>query len=191
MHRDHDDEPVFRRSEWGTTRYVYNPRNPIGLTLIIGSVLFAAGALYHLRASSSWSEGELHDAVHSAARTLEAEDQKFASWTGGYSSMIRDAIEDSGEGPSTGGVVRVSEVDDTYDRDADTTVDRFEAGTEDVDTVYCLSVSPPEPEPAVTSVELPLTVIVDEGRCGWTGAASSWWEAGWTERRAHVVMLTS
>ncbi|MFJ3702980.1 MULTISPECIES: hypothetical protein [unclassified Streptomyces] len=165
MRRDHDDEPVFRRSEWGTTRYVYNPRNPIGLALIIGSLLFAVGALYHLRASSSWSEGELRDAVHSAAGALESEDQKFASWTGGYGSMIRDAIEDSGEGPSTGGAVSVSEVDDTYDQDADATVDRFEVSTEDVDTVYCLGVSPPEPEPTLDSVELTLTVTVDEGRC--------------------------
>ncbi|MFE4691413.1 hypothetical protein ACFRH6_15290 [Streptomyces sp. NPDC056749] len=167
MRRDHDDEPVFRRSEWGTTRYVYNPRNPIGLALIIGSLLFAVGALYHLRASSSWSEGELHDAVHSAAGTLESEDQTFASWTGGYNSMIRDAIEDSGEGPSTGGAVSVSEVDDTYDRDAPAGVDRFEVSSEDVDTVYCLSVSPPEPEPEPTleDVELSLAVGVDEGRC--------------------------
>ncbi|MFD9290040.1 hypothetical protein ACFWBV_17475 [Streptomyces sp. NPDC060030] len=127
--------------------------------------MFAAGALYFLHASSSWSEGELHDAVHSAVRTLDAEDQTFAPWTGGYRVMIRDAIEDSGEGPSTGGVVRVSEVDDQYDPDAPAGVDRFEVSTEDVDTVYCLSVSPPEPEPTVTSVELALDVTVDEGRC--------------------------
>lgn len=38
---DHDREPVFRRSQWGTQRYYYNPRNPIGLTLIIVSLLFA------------------------------------------------------------------------------------------------------------------------------------------------------
>ncbi|MFC9408898.1 hypothetical protein ACFRAA_13515 [[Kitasatospora] papulosa] len=165
MRRDHDDEPVFRRSEWGTTRYVYNPRNPIGLGLIIGSLVFAVVALYSLHASSSWSEGELRDAVHSAARTLEAEDQTFASWTGGYRSMIRDAIEDSGEGPSSGGPVSVSEVDDTYDRDAPDGVDRFEVGSEDVDTVYCVGVSPPEPEPTLDKVELDLAVSVDEGRC--------------------------
>ncbi|MGW4160294.1 hypothetical protein [Streptomyces sp. NPDC004788] len=37
--RDH--EPVFKKSRWGTNRYTYNPDNPIGLALIIGSVLFA------------------------------------------------------------------------------------------------------------------------------------------------------
>jgi len=36
-----DDEPVFKKSTWGTNRYVYNPNNPIGLALIILSVVFA------------------------------------------------------------------------------------------------------------------------------------------------------
>ncbi|MFJ8160112.1 hypothetical protein ACIRBY_04190 [Streptomyces sp. NPDC096136] len=35
----HDDEPVFRRSAWGT-RYSYNPRNPLGLALIVLTLLF-------------------------------------------------------------------------------------------------------------------------------------------------------
>lgn len=39
---DHDDEPVFKRSKWGTNRYYYNPDNPIGLALIVISLLFAA-----------------------------------------------------------------------------------------------------------------------------------------------------
>ncbi|MFF2406768.1 hypothetical protein [Streptomyces sp. NPDC058092] len=38
---DRDDEPVFIRSKWGTSRYVYNPRNPVGLALILSSLLFA------------------------------------------------------------------------------------------------------------------------------------------------------
>jgi hypothetical protein len=38
---DRDDEPVFIRSKWGTSRYVYNPRNPVGLALILLSLLFA------------------------------------------------------------------------------------------------------------------------------------------------------
>lgn len=36
-----DDEPVFKKSKWGTSRYVYNPNNPIGLALIVASVGFA------------------------------------------------------------------------------------------------------------------------------------------------------
>ncbi|MFF1506465.1 hypothetical protein [Streptomyces sp. NPDC058326] len=29
-----NDEPVFKKSKWGTSRYVYNANNPIGLALI-------------------------------------------------------------------------------------------------------------------------------------------------------------
>ncbi|MEU9861944.1 hypothetical protein AB0D99_13770 [Streptomyces sp. NPDC047971] len=36
-----DDEPVFKKSTWGTSRYVYNANNPLGLALIIASVGFA------------------------------------------------------------------------------------------------------------------------------------------------------
>ena len=35
-----DDEPVFKRSPLGTNRYEYNPRNPVGLALIIITVVF-------------------------------------------------------------------------------------------------------------------------------------------------------
>ncbi|MDI3407814.1 hypothetical protein [Streptomyces cavernicola] len=38
---DDDHEPVFKKSRWGTSRYVYNLNNPVGLALAIGSVLFA------------------------------------------------------------------------------------------------------------------------------------------------------
>ncbi|MFE7185656.1 hypothetical protein [Streptomyces erythrochromogenes] len=34
------DEPVFKRSKWGTNRYYYNPRNPVGLALIVVTLLF-------------------------------------------------------------------------------------------------------------------------------------------------------
>ncbi|MCM2417750.1 hypothetical protein [Streptomyces sp. RKAG293] len=40
-----DDEPVFKRSNWGTSRYYYNPRNPLGLALIVITLLVAATML--------------------------------------------------------------------------------------------------------------------------------------------------
>ncbi|MFJ7587486.1 hypothetical protein ACIQZO_08810 [Streptomyces sp. NPDC097617] len=40
-----DDEPVFKRSKWGTNRYEYNPRNPIGLALIVITLVFGATML--------------------------------------------------------------------------------------------------------------------------------------------------
>ncbi|MFF4571292.1 hypothetical protein [Streptomyces sp. NPDC001410] len=36
-----ENEPVFKRSKWGTNRYEYNPQNPLGLALIVLSVAFA------------------------------------------------------------------------------------------------------------------------------------------------------
>ncbi|NEB35992.1 hypothetical protein [Streptomyces sp. SID14515] len=165
MSKDHDDEPIFIRSNWGTSRYVYNPRNPVGAGLIIGSLLFAAGGIFYLYASSSWSEGELRDAVRVAVRNLESEPQTLGSWTGGYDSMIRDALEESGEGPSNGGVVYVEDADNPYDEDADRSVDRFEVTAKDVDAAFCLSVSPPEPEPGLTSIQVSLSITVEEGDC--------------------------
>ncbi|MET9766080.1 hypothetical protein [Streptomyces sp. NPDC006415] len=159
------DEPILVRSNWGTSRYVYNPRNPVGAGLIIGSLLFAAGGMYYLHASSSWSAGELRDAVNVAVRNLEATPQTVGSWAGGYESMIRDALEESGEGPSIGGVVSVEEANDPYDEDAPASVDRFEVTATDVDATFCLSVTPPEPESALTSVEVSLSIAVEEGDC--------------------------
>ncbi len=42
---NYDREPVFKRSKWGTQRYYYNPRNPIGLTLMIITPLLAGTML--------------------------------------------------------------------------------------------------------------------------------------------------
>ncbi|MEW2138900.1 hypothetical protein AB0892_20275 [Streptomyces sp. NPDC005409] len=41
----HDDEPVFKRSKWGTNHYYYNPRNPVGRALIVITVLFVGTML--------------------------------------------------------------------------------------------------------------------------------------------------
>ncbi|WP_330299824.1 hypothetical protein [Streptomyces sp. NBC_00503] len=46
----HDDEPVFKRSQWGTNRYYYNARNPVGLVLIVITVL-AVGTMLILMAN--------------------------------------------------------------------------------------------------------------------------------------------
>ncbi|MFF2652144.1 hypothetical protein [Streptomyces sp. NPDC058045] len=37
-----DDEPVFKRNRWGTNRYEFNPRNPVGCALIVLVLVFAA-----------------------------------------------------------------------------------------------------------------------------------------------------
>ncbi|MEW2633878.1 hypothetical protein AB0903_20030 [Streptomyces sp. NPDC048389] len=160
MNEDHGSEPVFVRSKWGTSRYVYNPNSPVGMALIVGSLLFAAVGLFSLHDSSSWSEGELHDAVHSAAESLDARPQRVGGFRGSYEELIADAIENSGEGPEFA-MVGVSPRSDTKD---DTSVDRFEITTDDVDDSYCMSVSPPEPD-TFTSVTVTLGVSVEAGDC--------------------------
>ncbi|MEU6863803.1 hypothetical protein ABZ924_11080 [Streptomyces sp. NPDC046876] len=40
----YDDEPVFRRSKWGN-QYYANPRNPVGLVLIVITVLYVGTIL--------------------------------------------------------------------------------------------------------------------------------------------------
>ncbi|MFF3290664.1 hypothetical protein [Streptomyces sp. NPDC003023] len=164
MSGDHDAEPVFVRSKWGTNRYVYNANNPVGMALIIGSLLFAAGGMYLLHDESSWSEGELHDAVHAAVGDLNGESHRVGGYEGSYEEIIADAIEESGEGPEHG-YVTVSREIDYSEADDEPDSDRFEVSTDDVGDVYCVNVSPAEPSETYTSVSILLTVTVDSGNC--------------------------
>ncbi|WP_432039637.1 hypothetical protein [Streptomyces cucumeris] len=43
---DDDYEPVFKKSKWGTSRYTYNPANPVGMALIILSLVFAGVMMF-------------------------------------------------------------------------------------------------------------------------------------------------
>lgn len=162
MRQEDGAEPVFVRSGWGTNRYVYNPDSPVGRALIVGSLLFAGIAMYALHDSSSWSEGELRDAVHAAAADLEAGPTEVGGWRGDYARVISDAIRDSGEGPDHGSL-HVSAHREGNDTGSPAT-DRFEVGSDDVEDVYCLTVSPPQPE-TFTPVSVDLEVTVDTGRC--------------------------
>jgi hypothetical protein len=163
MSEDHDAEPVFVRSKWGTNRYVYNANNPVGMVLIIASLLFAAGGMYSLHDSSSWSEGELHDAVHAAVDSLNAAPQQVGGWRGDYEELIADAIEASGEGPEHG-IVSVSSENYGADIAGEPDSESFEVRTDDVDAVYCLRVSPPASE-TFTAVTVSLEVTVDADSC--------------------------
>lgn len=61
----HDDEPVLKRSKWGTNHYYYNPENPVGLALIVITLLFVgtmlilmanrAGPFAHPPAPKPWN----------------------------------------------------------------------------------------------------------------------------------------
>ncbi len=49
--RDEDEyEPVFKKSPWGTNRYVYNANNPIGLALIVISCVVFVVFMYLIQA---------------------------------------------------------------------------------------------------------------------------------------------
>ncbi|AXG76642.1 hypothetical protein [Streptomyces paludis] len=172
--RGDDDEPIFVRSKWGTNRYVYSTRNPVGRWLIFGTVVLVLGMIWQLFAGSRWSEGELRAGVHKAAEALEAKPQQVG-FVNTYDSLIREAIRNSGEAPSSGGGFKVTPVPDESgsgsggesgtDRAASGTSD-FEITSEDVSSVYCLRVSPPEPDKVADHGEITLSVTVEENRCG-------------------------
>lgn len=156
-----DDDPIFIRRR-GYPRYVYNAKNPVGRALLVGSVVFVIGFAYHLFDGSRWSEGEFREAVHGAARRLEAEPQVLRGHAG-YGDLIEEAVRGTGKGPEHT-VVRVEEIDgsDLAGGGADV----FEIGTDDVDTSYCVRLSPPRPEPDTTrTVTVRVTVDVREGPC--------------------------
>lgn len=130
------------------------------------SVVFLIGYLYHLFDSAQWSENELRNAVHEAARHLESEPQTLRGYIG-YEVLIEEAIEKTGEGPEHG-LVRVEEIEHSHVADATAAShasDAFEIRTDDVETIHCMRVSPPRPETSMSSLTVTLTVDVAGGRC--------------------------
>ncbi|MFE9045566.1 hypothetical protein ACFYOG_32270 [Streptomyces sp. NPDC007818] len=123
-----DDEPVFVRSRWGTSRYVYNHRNPVGLALILLTSLLAIGMLFGLHAESTWSEGELGDAVREGVRDLDGRGH-YTTLEGSHGLLVEEAIRESGIGPGHGVDAREAE-------DGGYTV-----STEDTESAYCVRVT--------------------------------------------------
>lgn len=162
MDGEQGDEPVFVRSKWGTARYVYNPKHPVGVALIVGSILLAVGGMVYINDGANWSEGELRDAVHGAARALQAEPQTVSLFTG-YEELIREAIRKTGEGPTHGSVKIAAVRADGYG--ANRATDDFEITSDDVDGVYCLRISPPEPDTPKSSVTTTLSTTVEDDSC--------------------------
>ncbi|MFI0827550.1 hypothetical protein ACH4Q7_24195 [Streptomyces roseolus] len=131
------EEPIFVRSGWGTGRYVYNHRNPVGRALIVLAPLIALGGLFGMWADSTWGEGEIRDAVHKGVADLDGK-RHYTSLAGDRGFLIAEAIRESGIGPGHG-------VETRKEEDGGYTV-----GTEDTDTEYCVRVTlTPDPEPPV------------------------------------------
>ncbi|MFI8520881.1 hypothetical protein ACIGEZ_24090 [Streptomyces sp. NPDC085481] len=122
------EEPVFVRSKWGTSRYVYNHRNPVGLALIVLTPLIALGGLFGMQAESTWSESELRDAVREGVADLEGK-QHYTSLESDRGFLIADAIRESGIGPGYG-------VDTHKDEGGGYTV-----STVDTETEYCVRIT--------------------------------------------------
>ncbi|MEU6660475.1 hypothetical protein [Streptomyces sp. NPDC046821] len=99
------DDRVFVRSKWGTSRYVYNADNPIGMALIIGSLLFAAAGMYWLYHpdlfESGWKGDDLRKGVSGATAELSAEKR---SGPGGdsylFADILKQDIVEHGQGPA-------------------------------------------------------------------------------------------
>jgi hypothetical protein len=167
--RDDDHEPVFVRSRWGTSRYVYNPRNPAGVVLILASLAVAAGGLLFMRDSTSLNEDELRDAVHTAAEALEQEPHTDPPY-GDYTGLVRDALDDAAaDSDSTVGPA-VEAVGDSDDYEV-----TGGYSENDTDAVYCMhiaqSVSPEggsgiaTEDGGIVPDQYDLSVSVSEGRC--------------------------
>ncbi|MEU9365984.1 hypothetical protein AB0D71_14760 [Streptomyces avermitilis] len=83
---------------------------------------------------SSWSAGELGQAVEQAASALEEEpriDDEYSD----YSDLIEQEVEDAGEGMGPGYAVNVESADSRDD---------YEITAEGTDVAYCMSVSQTE-----------------------------------------------
>ncbi|WP_137992960.1 hypothetical protein [Streptomyces vilmorinianum] len=158
-----DREPVFVQQG----RWVYNTRSPVARALMIATAVGVIGYFFHEYEDLRWSETELRDAVHQAARDLEAKPQKVNGFIA-YDDLVKDAILATGEGPEYGLVDVKRRTDDGAGSGeaSKPTEDSFEISTDDTSETYCMTISPPEPPSAVwEKVTVRLTVRVAQGTC--------------------------
>ncbi|MFI8515849.1 hypothetical protein ACIGHB_32480 [Streptomyces sp. NPDC085460] len=155
----HDREPVFvRRGRW-----VYNSRNPVARVLMLLTVAGLVGSYLYVSDQGQWSESELRDAVHGAARDLEAEPRKVYFI---YESLIRDAIEATDEGPVSDLVISPTDDGTLSGAVGSATEDSFKIGAAHLPDTYCMRLSPPEPPRSVgKTATVSLTVQVAQGDC--------------------------
>ncbi|MGA4538460.1 hypothetical protein ACPA54_00530 [Uniformispora flossi] len=87
-----DDEPVFKKQKWGNPRYVYNPRNPVGMFLIVVSLVVVVVGLVSL-SNKSPTESKPYAPYPSTDysalfRSLEAQRTASASPTATVSASV-------------------------------------------------------------------------------------------------------
>ncbi|MEV3856012.1 hypothetical protein AB0J38_17015 [Streptomyces sp. NPDC050095] len=122
------DDRVFIRSKWGTNRYVYNPHNPAGMTLIVGSLLFAAGGMFWLYHpdlfKGGWDDAGLRSAVSGATAEL-SQDPAVGPGSGMFEEVVAEKIAEHGDGPADGLTVTAAS--------APATADLWKGGPENAD----------------------------------------------------------
>lgn len=93
---DREPQPVFLRLNG---RVAYNPASPVGLALILLTMAFVVVTYLVVNDQTDWSEGELRDAAHQAARRLDgstrADIDPSRAFDTGYAPMIEDAMKDT------------------------------------------------------------------------------------------------
>ncbi|WP_031087323.1 hypothetical protein [Streptomyces sp. NRRL WC-3549] len=166
-----DADRVFVRSKWGTNRYVYNPRNPVGRALIAGSLLFAAGSMYVLyhpdlfEPSHDWKTGELRDAVTTATAEL-SRDAEFGpgGGSGSYDDILRAHIAKAADRPSDGMSVALASapaVSAAFTGGEEQAV--YTVTAEGTDAAFCLDVHAVTREGGWRYASV--SISVDEGVC--------------------------
>ncbi|MGP9020135.1 hypothetical protein ACT1U9_17265 [Streptomyces sp. BR1] len=94
---DREPEPVFTRING---RFAYNPANPVGLALIVLTLVVVGVGIYVVNDQTHWSSGELRDAVHQAAHDLDGSTQRnidpSEAFSGNdYARTIEDAMNNT------------------------------------------------------------------------------------------------
>jgi hypothetical protein len=161
-----DADRIFVRSKWGTNRYVYNPDNPVGMALIVATLLFAAGALWVLHHSGgpgSWDGADLRSAVTTATDELSKE-ADLGPGSGDYDAILREQIAKDGNGPEDALSVTLAS--------AEPESKMFSGGLEQAwysvtahgtDTAFCLDVQGMKLKARMGYD--PLTITVTDGAC--------------------------
>lgn len=164
-----DADRIFIRSKWGTNRYVYNPHNPVGRALIVGSLLFTVGGmylLYHpglLSSSDDWDGGELRSAVTAATAELSSE-AEFGPGTINYQDILQAAIARHGRSSQDAPTVTLaSEPPESALFGGGVEQAEYTVAAEGTDTAFCLNVYAVKRKLAVGYDSV--TIYIDDGAC--------------------------
>ena len=164
-----DADRVFIRSKWGSNRYVYNPHNPVGRVLIVGSLLFAVGSmylLYHprlLSGSNNWDGGELRSAVTAATAELSRE-AEFGPGMINYQDILVASIASHGDSSQDAlTVMLASEPPESALFTGGVEQAEYTVTADGTDTAFCLNVYAMKRKLAVGYDSV--TIYIDDGVC--------------------------